>query len=157
MIQRIQTVYLALAIILLSTVAVGLDLFSFVTDSSRFVFSSYGVAEYDLNGNLIEHKHYPIYVGLIALILLAFICLMSFKDLKRQFKLGRTVFYLYFLMIISLLCLSIFGDSILGLEEATRKLSLGFYLFVAGFPFTFLANTGIKRDKRLLDSVDRLR
>ena len=157
MIQRIQSVYLAIAIILLSTVAVGLELFSFVTDSASYVFSSYGVTEYDASGTFVAQKHYPIYVGLIALILLAFICLMSYKDLKRQFKLGRTVFYLYFLMIVSMLCLSIFGDSILGLEEATRQLSLGFYLFVAGFPFSFLANTGIKRDKRLLDSVDRLR
>jgi len=36
-------------------------------------------------------------------------------------------------------------------------MGLGFILFVAGFPFTFLANTGIKRDRNLLKSLDRLR
>ena len=42
-------------------------------------------------------------------------------------------------------------------ETASREMGLGFLLFVVGFPFTFLANTGIKRDKKLLDSLDRLR
>lgn len=157
MIQRIQTVYLAIAIILLSTVTIGLELFSYVGENGSYVISSFGISELDAGGKLVHQTNYPVYIGLIALILLSFICLMSYKDLKRQFKLGRTIFYLYLLMVIVLLIISVFGDSILEIENSKRHLGLGFFLFVAGFPFTFLANTGIKRDKRLLESVDRLR
>ena len=157
MIQRIQTVYLAIAIILLSSVTVGLELFSFVGNESTYVFNSFGITELNAKREIIQQTNYPVYIGLIALILLSFICLMSYKDLKRQFKLGRTIFYLYFLMVVVLLIISVFGDSILDIENAKRHLGLGFYLFVVGFPFTFLANTGIKRDKRLLESMDRLR
>ena len=82
---------------------------------------------------------------------------MSYKNLVRQFKLGRMVFGIYFLMIISLILMSYLGDSLIDTETSSREMGLGFILFVAGFPFTFLANTGIKRDKELLSSLDRLR
>jgi Domain of unknown function (DUF4293) len=158
MIQRVQTLYLAIAIILLSLVTFGTTLFSFVNETSRFTFSSYGIIEYGLNdGKLVNQTNFPFYIGTIALILLSFICLMSYKNLKRQFKLGRLVFSLYFVMLVSVFVLSMYGDAMLDVETTGREMGVGFFLFVAGFPFSFLANTGIKRDRRLLDSLDRLR
>jgi len=158
MIQRIQTAYLAIAIILLAIVTCGTSLFSFIGETSRYTFSSYGVVEYTLeDGLLMSQKSYPFYVGTIALALLCFICLMSYKNLERQFKLGRTIFFIYFLMLVSVVLLSVFGDALIDVESKGREMELGFLLFVAGFPFTFLANTGIKRDKKLIASLDRLR
>ncbi len=158
MIQRIQSVYLAILMLLLAAVALGTELFSYVNESVRFTFSSYGITTYGPEGNITNQQHMPVYVGLIALILLAFICLMSYKNLARQFRLGRMVFYLYSLMVVSLLLMALFGDSMVdSTEPLKRQLGLGFYLFMAGYPFSFLANTGIKRDKRLLDSLDRIR
>ena len=46
MIQRVQTLYLAIMIILLSIVTFGSTLFSFVNEISRFEYSSYGIVEY---------------------------------------------------------------------------------------------------------------
>lgn len=158
MIQRVQTLYLAIAIILLSIVTFGSELFSFVGESSRFTFSSYGIVEYDLiDASVIGKQNFPFFIGTIALILLCFLCVMSYKSLDRQFKLGRMVFFLYFAMLISVIVLSLYGDAMIHEETTKRELGLGYFLFVAGFPFTFLANTGIKRDKKLLDSLDRLR
>lgn len=158
MIQRIQTVYLAVVIILLTFVTLGSELFSFVNETTRFTFNSYGIMEYDIvSGKMISQQSFPFYLGTIALILLSFIALMSYKNLNRQFKLGRTVFGIYFLMLISVIILSYFGTKLVDAETTGRELGLGFFLFVVGFPFTFLANTGIKRDKKLLDSLDRLR
>lgn len=158
MIQRVQTIYLLLVIIFLGLVSVGPELVSFVGPDSRFAFSAYGISEYDLASNkLINTQFFPVFIGTIALTLLSFICLMSYKDLKKQFKLGRTIFFLYLLMLISLILLAYFGDSMLAIKESKRELGLGFVLFVLGFPFTFLANLGIKRDKALLDSLNRLR
>lgn len=158
MIQRIQSVYLAILIILVAIATFGMSFFSFVNETSRFTFSSFGITEFDKTSNeLISYNQFPIYIGLIALILLAFMTLMSYKNLKRQFKLGRTVFGIYFIMLTSLFILSIFGDKLLEADTYTREMGFGFLVFVIGFPFAFLANTGIKRDKKLLESVDRLR
>jgi len=159
MIQRIQTVYLSIVIILLSIVTFGTNLFSFVNEHSRFVFNSFGIQQLSENepSNVQIVKNFPIYIGLMALIFLAFITLMSYKNLNRQFKLGRTVFGIYFLMLVSMVLLSVFGDKLLDVETTSRELGLGFFLFVVGFPFSFMANTGIKRDKKLLESLDRLR
>lgn len=82
---------------------------------------------------------------------------MSYKNINRQFKLGRTVFYLYLLSLIAVFLLSLYGGSLLESETTSREMGVGYWLFIAGFPFTFLANIGIKKDKKLLDSLDRLR
>lgn len=158
MIQRVQTLYLSIAIILLAIVTFGSDLFSFLNETSRFAFNSYGIIEHDVNtGAVVDTTTFPFFIGTIALILLCFLCIMSYKNVNRQFKLGRMIFGIYFLMLITIVVLSYFGDSLIDTETSSREMGLGFILFVAGFPFTFLANTGIKRDKQLLDSLDRLR
>lgn len=155
--QRVQTLYLGIAIVLLGIVTAGSTLFSFIGES-RYTFSSFGITQYELNSNkAMDHQTFPMMVGTIALALLCFICIMSFKNLNRQYKLGRMIFLLYFFSIIGVVVLSFIGDSLLDAETTKREMGVGFYLFIAGFPFTFLANIGIKRDKRLLESLDRLR
>ena len=158
MIQRVQTLYLGLAIIMLSVVTFGVTLFSFVNETSRFSFNAYGILETNIKtGEKIGFESFPLYIGTIALSLLCVIAIMSYKNLARQYKLGRTIFGLYFISLVGILILSIYGGSMIEAKITAREMRLGFFLFVAGFPFTFLANTGIKRDKRLLESLDRLR
>lgn len=158
MIQRIQTIYLGLVIILLSIVTIGSPLFSFVNETSRFTFNSWGITEYSISdGKVLGTNTFPIFIGMIALVLLSFICLMAYKNVNRQFKLGRTVFYLYFFSLIAIFCLSMWGQGLVDVKTTSREMGLGYWLFVAGFPFSFLANLGIKKDKKLLDSLDRLR
>ena len=156
--QRVQTLYHGIAIILLGIVSAGTTLFSFVGESSRYGVSAFGITTYDLKtGAVSDHEFLPIVVGTIALALLCFICIMSFKNLNRQFKLGRMIFFLYFVGLVGIIILSSLGDGMIDEAETKRELGAGFYLFIAGFPFTFLANVGIKKDKRLLDSLERLR
>ena len=158
MIQRVQTLYLAIMIILLSIVTFGSTLFSFMNERSRFEFNSYGIVEYTkFDRHIVSTKNFPFFIGTIALILIGFLALMSYKKLDRQFKLGRMTFYIYFVMLISVITLATFGGSILIVDTGRREMGIGFFLFVAGFPFSFLANTRIKRDKKLLESLDRLR
>ena len=157
MIQRIQTLYLAILILLVSIVSTGTSLFSFISETSKFTFSSFGITGYSLAGKFIQTETFPIFVGTIALVLLSFLCLMSYKNINRQFKLGRLVFFIYFLSLLSIFLLSVFGDRLLDVSSSSREMGVGYFLFIAGFPFSFLANIGIKRDKKLLDSLDRLR
>lgn len=157
MIQRIQSIYLLIMMILLTVVGLGVELFAYTDGSVRHVFGSFGITSYNEVGKVTEQQFMPVFIGLIALILLGFLCMMAYKNLARQLKLGRTVFFLYLITVVSLVVLAMVGDSFVPKGEWKRELGLGFYLLVAGFPFSFLANTGIKRDKNLLDSLNRLR
>ncbi len=155
--QRVQTLYHGIALILLGIVSAGTNLFSFVGESNRYDVNVFGITTIDSKAGATELQFMPMVVGTIALALLCFICIMSFKNLNRQFKLGRMIFFLYFVSLVGIILLSSLGDGMIDEAETKRELGLGFYLFIAGFPFTFLANVGIKKDKRLLDSLDRLR
>lgn len=156
--QRVQTVYLGITIILLGIVSAGVTLLSFVGESSKYVINSFGITTQNAQtGEAIEHEMMPMMVGTIALALLCFVCIMSYKNLNRQFKLGRTIFLLYFVSVVGVILLSFLGDGMIEESDVKRELGIGFYLFVAGLPFSFLANVGIKRDKRTLDSLNRLR
>jgi cell division protein FtsW (lipid II flippase) len=129
-----------------------------MNERSRFEFNSYGIVEYTKSDrHIVSTENFPFFIGTIALILIGFLTLMSYKKLDRQFKLGRMTFYIYFVMLISVITLATFGGSILSVDTGRREMGIGFFLFVAGFPFSFLSNTGIKRDKKLLESLDRLR
>ena len=158
MIQRVQTIYLGIVIILVSIVAIGSPLFSFVSKTSKYTFNSWGITEYSVaDGKILSTSTFPIFIGMISLVLLSFICLMAYKSVDRQFKLGRTVFFLYFISLVVIFCLSIWGGGLIDAKTTSREIGLGYWLFIIGFPFSFLANVGIKRDKKLLDSLDRLR
>ena len=56
-----------------------------------------------------------------------------------------------------LLIYSSLGKGMYFEDGATQELGLGYLFFIAGLPFSFLALIGVKKDKNLLDSLDRLR
>lgn len=160
MIQRVQTIYYILAIICLSSLLSGMEIFRFVGAKTYFVFNAFGIEKGKVNdpeGSLERLSKMPFFLTLISFILFIFIALMGYKNLTRQFKLARTIFFIYLLLIVSLVIFAIMGGGMLSAEETKRELGLGFFLFVLGFPFCFLAQLGIKRDKKLLDSLNRLR
>jgi hypothetical protein len=160
MIQRIQTIYLAVSMILLSIVATGSEVFRFVGNDFYFVFNSYGISQYansSTSGKAEVVNAYPFYISLIAIVLLLFVTLMAYKNLSRQLKLVRIVFFLYLLLTIALVVFSFIGENQFEGGPFKRELGLGYLLFVLGLPFVFLANISIKRDKGLIDSLNRLR
>jgi len=160
MIQRVQTLYYAIAMILLAILLSGMEIFRFVGEKYLYVFNVYGIYIGKVGGaesKMEATNSTPFYLSIISFILFMFITLMGYKNLNRQFKFARGIFFVYLLLIISLVVFAMFGGSMLTNEPTKRELGLGFLFFVMGFPFCFLAQLGIKRDKKLLDSLNRLR
>ena len=159
MIQRVQSLYLLLCLICLSVVIAGSNIVSYLSETSRFDLYSYGIARHAIDGGFKEAdlRYMPWYFIALGLAILTLATLLSYKNLKRQMKFGRMLFYTYFAVLISAIVLIYLGEDYMGAIIEKRELGLGFIFLVAGFPFTFLANTGIKRDKKLLDSLNRLR
>lgn len=157
MIQRVQSIYYALAIICVSIASFGANLYVFQGKEARFDFNAFGVQKYDLSGNLLEIQSFPYYVAGICLSLLLVIVLLAYKNLKRQLTLGRLIIFVYFILLVSLVFGSFLGSYLTKTEELTQGLGLGYFFFIAGFPFVFLGNIGVKRDKTTIDSLNRLR
>jgi len=156
MIQRVQTIYLFLAIICLGSTCMGIEFYRFVQPNEAFIFSVYGVES--LKGELSTiHKSIPIYLSVIGFCLFLFMTLMSYKNLKRQLKWARGGTFLYALLVVASIVFYYVGGGLLTEGAFTRELGLGYALLIAGLPFCFLAQLGIKKDKKLLDSLDRLR
>lgn len=156
MLQRVQTYYLSL-IILVQVVAIsGLDFFKFNTEDNYHVLNAWGMTTYPKADHVGEGTFIPAFIGFIAIAMLAFLCIMSYKNLDRQMKLGRTIFYLYFVSVLSLYLIATFSDTFVGETVQSKEVGIPYWVFICGLPLAFLANTSIKRDKRLLDSLKRL-
>ena len=156
MIQRVQTIYLFLAIICLGSTCLGLEFFRFVQPNEAFSFSVFGIESLK-EASSSMFKSIPIYLSVIGLCLFLFMTLMSYKNLKRQLKWARSCTFLYALFVSASIVFYYTGGGFITVGEYVRELGLGYALLIAGFPFCFLAQLGIKKDKKLLDSLDRLR
>lgn len=159
MIQRIQTVYYIISMIFLGFLLSGMDLLRFVSKDSYYAFNIHGITQHFTDSKLAatQTKSIPLYLSVIGLILLQFVVIMSYKNLNRQFQLARSIFFLYLLILIAFVVFASIGYSPSKSIETTRELGVGFIFLVLGFPFAFLGQIAIKRDKKLLDSLNRLR
>ncbi|MCB9197955.1 MAG: DUF4293 domain-containing protein [Flavobacteriales bacterium] len=152
MLQRSQTIYLILAVIVMA-----LTLF--------FPFAIYPVGETEVNFNLYgvsqnEAKAsvwFPYYIVISLMIALSIFSITQYKNRKRQLNLGKINYLLILIIVVMLFVDASSVATKLGIEETAIRYQVGMYLPVAAFAFTFLANRGIKKDEELVKSVERLR
>lgn len=137
MIQRIQTVYLALAAI--------------VSGALPFAFPLWTLE----GGQVFWFMQSMVYAGLFGLgMSLALLSIFSYKKRKHQFVLNRLN------MILNLILLGLFVYRSLNLSGETPAVSekgIGMFLPIASIVLLVLANKAIKKDDDLVKSVDRLR
>lgn len=136
MIQRIQSLYLLIAILLNGVLSFYLPLW--VTSENIEIYA----------------LSQPVAVSLFSLsVLISFITLFSFKKRKRQFVLGRINIILNFVLV------GVFAYWTLSLpgEMDISEKGIGMLLPIISIVFIALANKAIKKDEDLVKSVDRLR
>lgn len=159
MIQRVQTLFLLGAIILLSVVSFWSNFFEIVTDEARFQFNGFGISKYTIDGKaLISETSLPIFIITLGLALFALFVMFSYKKLNNQFRYAKLLWGLYLLTLIGLVCwfyLIAPGQTSGKIEHSNYD--VGFYLLVIGLPLTHLAYGGIRKDKKTIDSLNRLR
>ncbi|NEV93251.1 DUF4293 domain-containing protein [Psychroflexus sp. YR1-1] len=136
MIQRIQSLYLLIAILLNGVLSFYLPLW----------ITSENVEIYALSQ--------PVAISLFFIsVLISIITLFSFKKRKRQFVLGRINIILNFVLV------GVFAYWTLKLpgEMDISEKGIGMLLPIISIVFIALANKAIKKDEDLVKSVDRLR
>ena len=137
MIQRIQTVYLLVALVILGALPFVFPLFTMI-DGKEFRF--------------MNDSFYTVLFGLSTTLTL--ISIMYFKKRQHQFVLNRLT------IILNLILLGLFVYRSLNLSGETVQVSekgIGMFLPIVAIVFLALANRAIKKDEDLVKSADRLR
>ena len=137
MIQRIQTVYLLIALVILGALPFVFPLFT-MSDGNEFRF--------------MNDSFYTVLFGLSTTLTL--ISIMYFKKRQHQFVLNRLT------IILNLILLGLFVYRSLNLSGEAVQVSekgIGMFLPIVAIVFLALANRAIKKDEDLVKSADRLR
>ena len=177
MIQRVQTIYLTLALICMALLIL-FPLFSVVATTDGVTIAgevnSHGFAiteapTTDAEGmtfKTAEPVDLPIYLIFMSLALFSAASIMLYKNRKRQLLFCRFNFILHILVVISFYVFYYLGQTALATAMAEKtaaevdiafSMEIGFYLLIPTIPFLFLAIRGIKNDEKLLKSIDRIR
>ena len=152
MIQRIQTIYLMLAAIMLGLTFV----FPFATYTlgpADVLFNAYGVSE-----NALEvSTFFPYYITIALSMWLALFSILQYKKRKVQITVGRLI---YLLLVITIAFIFIDLYSLKGqfeIDSSAVSCGVSMFLPVAALPIIFMANRNIRKDEALIKSLDRLR
>jgi len=142
MIQRIQSIYLAVVFALSAILPLVLNLWD---NSKKEVYALELLSDLSIIAKLV-----PVFFLISAL--LAIVSIFKYKKRQLQFVLGRIIILinLFLLGILIYLSLNIPG-------EASSEKGIGMFIPVVVILFTVLANKAIKKDEDLVKSVDRLR
>ncbi len=154
MIQRIQSVYLALALLSMALMF-AFKVAGVNSAEGEVVLTIYGVTLADAALNL-PILAIPLYVYTLLIIAVLLVQLLMFRNRKTQMTIGRVSY----LLILGFVVLVYFAaDQMTQLVVATDELryGAGVYFPVAAVAFVFLANRSIKKDEELVRSLDRLR
>ena len=158
MIQRIQSVYLAIVLVLLTILSFGVSFFNFYAGELSFRLNAMGVQQLDTtSGKEIQLLSIPFFIGIIVLMLLVIGTIFNFKNLKRQLTFARLTALVYFICLIFVCFGAFLGKYFTNQEEVQLSMGAGFFLVLIGFPLVLLAVRAINKDKKLIDSVNRLR
>ena len=142
MIQRIQSIYLAVVFALSAILPLVLNLWD---DSKKEVFALELLSDLSIIAKLV-----PVFFLISAL--LAIVSIFKYKKRQLQFVLGRIIILinLFLLGILIYLSLTIPG-------EVSSEKGIGMFIPIVVVLFAVLANKAIKNDEDLVKSVDRLR
>ncbi len=136
MIQRIQTLYLFLSVVISAGLIFVFHLWTNTEEVKVFATDNY------------------LFLGLfLASALLSLISIFSFKNRKSQFVMGRLNIILNFI----LLGILVYQSPKLPGETLFSEKGIGMILPVFSIVCLALANKAIKKDEDLVKSVDRLR
>ena len=154
MIQRIQSLYWLGAAICLSFLNFGLNVFTFETKDGMYEFDFYKLVKFEA-GKVVSEKMIWIYPATILVTVFILIAIFSYKRLNGQYKMSNRIKFGLTFMLIFITLNAYLGVFVKNTE--TVVLGPGYFLFAIAVVFSYLASWGVKKDKKLLDSVDRIR
>lgn len=160
MIQRIQSVYFALAASMLIYFSVGAPIVSYVGNDLTYLLKSNELITKTSENPVATTDSVYFFIGAILLTLWVIFVIISFRNLKKQMTFARigSFMYIAYLAVIALMFFT--GESMTEdptVVEHGATYELGTYLLAVGYIFYLMGIRGVKKDKKLIESVDRIR
>lgn len=137
MLQRIQTLYFLVALLLLALPFIPLPIFT-IGSINRTIFGQGKDSSSD-------------YLLLLVLLVVLIGVIFSFKNRKRQITLS------WFTIILTTLSLAWMYIGALTTNKEGVTIHIGFGVIALSLFFQRMGLRGVKKDKKLIDSMDRLR
>ncbi len=159
MLQRIQTIYLLGVGVVLLMISFWDDFFVYTTDEVIYHFNSTGISKYTPDDKvLIHHESFPFYLIFLLFLFFTLIVMFSYKNLGKQLFRAKILWTAYFLVLLGLIVIYylVLPSQVEG-ELLHRLYSYNFYFYIIGFALMNLAIVNIGKDKKKVDSLNRLR
>ena len=151
MIQRIQTIYLAIAAIcILLTLFIPFSSYSFQNETE--VFGSFGFSM-----KTVEVTIFPVIYNIAISLFLFLLSIFSFKNRKRQLQLNMVNFAVIIIFIALIFVDFDKIETAFNFEKEDINYGLGMFLPIVSLVGVFMANRAIKSDEKLIKSMDRIR
>ena len=151
MIQRIQTLYLLIAVLLLAMLFFVPLAELADKNGALYQFSVFGIVQEGASNGLVQ-RCWPVFILVCLVLIILNLIILNFKRRTTQIKLSYVVIFL-------MICLT----GLVYFYVSSNNLG-GTYAFklYASFPleaaiFVFLAIRGIVKDENLVKSIDRIR
>lgn len=165
MIQRVQTIFLLAISVCMGMVLAYYIWGELIPDENRVIsFSAFSMEVIDTNGTLNDVTDDTVvdskstwYIGVLAILsaLTAIFSVFQFKNRLTQMKLGA---------LNSLFMVAVLATSYIHINQFEKlfpttvgQTQLGFFLPVAAMLLNMIANRFIRKDEKLVKSVDRIR
>ena len=157
MIQRIQTVFLAVVIIL-GVVFSFVPILAFTTTDMDYVMYAYKTVSVN-DVTLVVAKNMGVGVLQGIVLLLSLVIIVLFKNRQLQLKLAKLNILLIAFQIAAIVMYSDVAKKAINtnLEEVVVSFKLGAIIPVISLILTYLAIHFIKKDEALVKAADRLR
>jgi hypothetical protein len=148
MLQRIQTLFLTIALVCVALPLFDISLFTLKNGSFEIRVDAYSV-----NGVNYTQKHYYWLMLVFILLFLGF-TIFLYKNRKLQLKLGWASFIMLFVLIGWIIVFIFFNSDY---ANAEKSLGFGLLSLIIALPLIYMGIRGIKKDQSLIDSLNRLR
>lgn len=159
MIQRIQSLFLFISVIILVIASFWRNFFEFVTTTGVYHFNGHGVFKQSVEGGELERiVSFPLYMVLILLAAFTLYIILLYKNLKKQLAYIKILWGIYIMVLFGIVFWRYFFASgqVTG-DVLNHYFSYDFYLLVIGLPFVQMGMTYIAKDKKKIESIDRIR
>ncbi len=154
MIQRIQTLYFIGAVLLIAfplfmshffEISVGSDVLQVNPFQTKNVVTQQ-----------ITSTNYS-WIFQLVIIFLLIGTIFSFKNRKRQIRLGWIAFSVHIISTAWIALSTYLMTAQTSNVEESISMEMGFFCFASAFLFIFLGIQGVRKDKALVDSLNRIR
>ncbi len=159
MIQRIQSIYLFIATVLIAVSGFVGNSFHIITKKSNTGYSFNSITEKTLDLKFVMNEE-KLFMWIFPVLIAAFgmYVIFSYKRIAKQVKLARYFWGLTILLLIAQLAIKYYLQFQIDKQDLLQAgMDRAFFFGVIAMPFAHLGFMSILRDKRKIDSIDRIR